>query len=83
MEIDSIKFSYDFLASENPKADVILDGLITMANRLGLNVIAQGVQSEEEVDKLVDFGCSLFQAELFEKAISERFFVSKLRSNNQ
>ena len=83
LEIDSIKFSYDFLSSDNPKADVILDGLITMANRLGLNVIAQGVQSEDEVSKLVDFGCSLFQAELFEKAISERFFVSKLRSNNQ
>ena len=83
LEVDSIKFSYDFLSSENPRADVILEGLITIANRLGLNVVAQGVQSEDEVTKLVDFGCSLFQTELFEKAISERFFVSKLRSKAQ
>lgn len=83
LEVDSIKFSYDFISSDNPRADVILEGLITIANRLGLNVVAQGVQSESEVDKLVDFGCNLFQTELFGKAVSERFFVSKLRSKAQ
>ena len=83
LEVDSIKLSHGFLSSDNPKTDIILEELIALINKMGLHVVAQGVQSEEQVKKLIGYGCNFFQTELFEKAVSERFFVKKLSSNNQ
>ena len=81
LECDSIKINSNITVNSTPKKDIILEGLITMANRLGLDVISTGVQSEERIEELKSFGCTLFQTEKYEKALSERFFATKLKKN--
>ena len=81
LECDSVKISSGFTVSPDPKKNIILEGLITIANRLGLNVISTGLQDEERINELKGFGCNLFQTDIYDKALSERFFSNKLKNN--
>jgi EAL domain-containing protein (putative c-di-GMP-specific phosphodiesterase class I) len=40
-----------------------------MANNLGLSVLAEGVESQEEADTLVALGCSDIQGYLYSKPL--------------
>jgi diguanylate cyclase (GGDEF)-like protein/PAS domain S-box-containing protein len=49
--------------------EVIVKTIISMAHSLGLNVIAEGVENEEQLTYLISQGCSHFQGYLFSKPI--------------
>ena len=81
LECDSVKISSGYTINSDPKKDIILEGLITIANRLGLNVISTGIQDNTRIEELKNFGCDLFQTDMYDKALSERFFFNKLKNN--
>ncbi|MGN7295416.1 sensor domain-containing phosphodiesterase [Rhizobium sp. SAFR-030] len=69
--IDIIKIDKSFvdrLALEEG-AGVIVEGVINIANRLGIKVVAEGIETEEQLERLLSFGCSLGQGYLFSKAV--------------
>lgn len=49
---------------------IIAQTIISMAQALHLNVIAEGVEEEEQRQKLLSLGCQTFQGYLFSKPIS-------------
>lgn len=49
---------------------VLLEAIIDMAKKLSLKVIAEGVESKEQVDVLTDLGCDLIQGYYFSKPVS-------------
>ena len=50
--------------SSDPNGRVIVDALIAMAHKLGLKVIAEGVRTQQQRDRLVQGGCDFGQGSL-------------------
>jgi EAL domain-containing protein (putative c-di-GMP-specific phosphodiesterase class I) len=50
---------------ENNASGAIVDSIIGLSNGLGLQVIAEGVETEAQRDWLVEHGCHHFQGYLF------------------
>ncbi|QBM16907.1 hypothetical protein MARI_10060 [Marinobacter sp. JH2] len=69
--INKIKIDQAFIRhiSNNNANAAIVEGIITMAHRLGLEVVAEGVETAEHRDHLVDLDCDSLQGYLFSKAL--------------
>ena len=48
----------------------IVDAILRLASSLGLTVVAEGVETEEQLERLRELGCGLVQGHLFGKAES-------------
>ena len=62
-----ISFIRDILT--NPDNKAIVQGIITMAHHMGLKVVAEGVETEQQRDDLIARGCDLLQGFLFSRAL--------------
>jgi hypothetical protein len=63
-----------------PEHQAICRALIELSKGLGLKVLAEGTESEEEVRYLVDHGCHLFQGYYFSRPVPGREFAGLLES---
>ena len=69
MPVDVLKIDMVFLqqAARNPRARTIVDEVITMARRLGITSLTEGVETREQYDSLMEMGCQLYQGYYFAK----------------
>lgn len=56
----------------------IVDTIIAMTQHLGLEVVAEGVETESQLHSLVQMGCRLFQGYLFSRPVEEERFIQQL-----
>ena len=75
---DFLKLNPELLNSTSAKDVIIVENIITMAHRLGYEVICVDPANEEKVKSISSSGCNLFQGDMFDKALSERFFRRRL-----
>ncbi|RRN83939.1 MAG: EAL domain-containing protein [Acidithiobacillus ferrooxidans] len=68
---DSIKIDQSFVRDviDDPKDLAIVTAVITASRMLGMNVIAEGVETADHVDLLVKTGCNHLQGYFFSKPI--------------
>ena len=59
---------------------ILVDTIIMMARNLGLEVIAEGVETEQELVYLHRKGCLVYQGYYFSKPVEEEQFVEILRA---
>jgi diguanylate cyclase (GGDEF)-like protein/PAS domain S-box-containing protein len=85
LPLDQIKIDQSFVRDINtdPNDAVIVQTIIAMASTLGLGVMAEGVETEEQRKFLELSGCSAFQGYLFGKAIPVEQFEVMLRGKQQ
>ncbi len=71
INVDVLKLDMKFLSdTENlEKEKVILSYVISMAKALGLKVIAEGVETEEQAEFILSYGCEIMQGYYFSKPI--------------
>ncbi|MFC3580433.1 putative bifunctional diguanylate cyclase/phosphodiesterase [Sphingomonas hylomeconis] len=60
---------------------VVVRGVIDMARSLGLSVIAEGVETEEQLELLAKEGCQYYQGFLCSGAISSDALVALMKAN--
>jgi len=80
--IDVLKIDQSFvkgLATSSEDA-AITSATIAMANQLGLRVVAEGVEEQGQMDRLVRYGCVEYQGFLFSPAVPADAFAELLRS---
>ena len=58
----------------------MVEAIINIAHNLGLEVVAEGVESEAQLAVLSDFGCEMLQGYLFSKPLSAEKFEKLLRA---
>lgn len=70
--IDTVKIDKSFIKSINAEhqSRLIVQALINMASNLGIEVIAEGVETEEQRNLLLQLGCNLGQGFLISPAQS-------------
>ncbi len=75
-DIDILKIDIDFLFNTHiPRnAHIIMKQLITMAENLGVKVLAKGIETKDQLDLLHDDGCELFQGFYFSKPLDTLSF---------
>jgi EAL domain-containing protein (putative c-di-GMP-specific phosphodiesterase class I) len=80
LPINTLKIDRSFVTEISASgANVILvDTIIQMAKSLGLEIIAEGVESELELDYLSKRGCHIYQGYYFSAPIPEEDFSSML-----
>ncbi len=71
MNVDTVKLDMAFLSDSTStrKEKIIISSIISMTNKLQLPVIAEGVETKEQADMLLGFGCSRMQGYYFSKPV--------------
>jgi EAL domain-containing protein (putative c-di-GMP-specific phosphodiesterase class I) len=71
MPVDSLKIDQTFIAGlgEDPGDEAIVSGVISLGHALGLKVVAEGVETEEQLARLREMGCDLAQGYHFAKPL--------------
>lgn len=80
LEIDAVKIDRSFVRDLTlDRTDLaIVRSVITLAHDLGLNVVAEGVETTEQAEVLVGLGCTRAQGFLYSQAVSFNTLVRAL-----
>jgi len=82
MAFDIVKIDKEILweSFKNRKAGITLEYSIAMMNALQLCIVAEGVETEEMKDRLIEFGCHYLQGWFFSKAVPEEEFMEMIKA---
>jgi diguanylate cyclase (GGDEF)-like protein/PAS domain S-box-containing protein len=81
--IDTLKVDRSFIRDleKNAEDRAITEAIISMGKTLSLTVVAEGVETEEQQNFLVDHACDAMQGYYFSKPIDRDQFASFLRQH--
>jgi diguanylate cyclase (GGDEF)-like protein/PAS domain S-box-containing protein len=81
--LDTLKIDRSFVtAVDNDNSNAgIVEAIIAMAKALKLHTVAEGVETQAELDFLNQYGCDLYQGYLFSKPLRFNDFYQLLESN--
>lgn len=81
LQLDVLKIDADFFRGENvqERGMLIVSEVIDLAKKLNMKIVAEGIESREQVDFLVEQECDLIQGYFFAKPMVVEEFVEKYR----
>ena len=81
-DIDYLKIDRSFIKNltENESDKVLTEAIIVMAHKLGIETIAEGVETIEQRDILISFNCDYAQGFLYSPAVPEDEFEKLIES---
>jgi EAL domain-containing protein (putative c-di-GMP-specific phosphodiesterase class I) len=81
LPFDKLKIDREFVVEIHLRKDsqAICRSLIELTRGLGLQILAEGVESLDEVEMLRNFGCSIFQGFFFAEPLASDQFVKCAR----
>jgi diguanylate cyclase (GGDEF)-like protein len=79
LPVDIIKIDKSFVARMEPgsRSAAIVEGLVTIAAKLGLRIVAEGVETQQQAEMLDRFGCALAQGYLYARP-ADRESITRL-----
>jgi len=82
-DIDYLKIDRSFIMNLEVNSDdmALCEAIIVMAHKLGISVIAEGVETKEQCDLLAAAGCDFGQGYLFSRPVPSEEFEVLLKSN--
>ena len=80
VDFDIIKMDMKFLSSQSKRGGIILSSIVRMAHWLCLPIIAEGVETTEQVDFLRSIGCEYIQGYLYSQPLPEEQFYELLQA---
>ncbi|MEE8138294.1 MAG: EAL domain-containing protein [Thermoanaerobaculia bacterium] len=81
--VHKLKIAMEFVqgATEDPDDASIVDAVISLGHKLGLKVIDEGVETEEQVEFLRAHGCDEAQGFSFSRPVAPDAFAEQLLRN--
>ncbi|HEY7818793.1 MAG TPA: EAL domain-containing protein, partial [Vicinamibacteria bacterium] len=72
LDIDILKIDRSFVRNLRSGSDnwIVVRSIVGLADNLGMGVIAEGVETEEQLSELVGLGCLLGQGSLFHEPLT-------------
>ena len=82
INIDVLKMDKSFFDDivESSRGKIIIEAIIEMSHKLGIEVVAEGIENKEQVDYLKRINCDMIQGYYFEKPISIEKFEEKYKN---
>ena len=83
MPIDVVKIDMNFVAElgSSNKASIIVKHMSTLAKALGMTVIAEGVETKEQLGYLKSVECDQLQGYYFSKPLTEDDFIKLMKKS--
>ena len=82
-DFNTLKLDKSFIDNiGNPKVDIIIKSTIKMANELNMQIIAEGVETQEQINFLIDNNCNIAQGYYFSKPLDKISYFSLLQKIN-
>jgi EAL domain-containing protein (putative c-di-GMP-specific phosphodiesterase class I) len=86
--VDIIKIDKSFVDRLAPQDDsaagvAIVEGLVLIAGKLGIRVVAEGVETEAQLEQLSKLGCNIGQGYLFSRAVDRNAATDLLLEHAQ
>ncbi|MDO8187961.1 EAL domain-containing protein [Conexibacter sp. JD483] len=69
LPVDALKIDRSFVAALDESSDVIVRSTITLAHSLGMRVVAEGIETPEQLARLKALGCDYGQGYLFSRPL--------------
>lgn len=83
LSIDVLKIDKSFIPvspfDENDKSYLMLQGVVSLAKSLGLSIVAEGVETPEQLELVENMGCDIVQGYIFDKPLSESDFIDRIK----
>ncbi|HEY5801587.1 MAG TPA: EAL domain-containing protein, partial [Burkholderiaceae bacterium] len=81
-QIDYLKIDQSFICHLEPESSdmALCEAIIVMAHRLGLKVIAEGIETQQQYSLLRSAGCDFGQGYLFSKPLPALQFEELLQN---
>lgn len=73
-EMDAVKLDRHFFIDANEKCWQVVGAFIELAHALGLDVVAEGVEDPDQVERLRDLGCDAIQGFVFARPMPRAEF---------
>lgn len=85
MHIDVLKIDADFFrgVDEQERGQLIVSEVIDLAKKLDMKIVAEGIESREQVDFLTEQECDLIQGYFFAKPMPAEEFAQKYREDEK
>lgn len=82
-DIDYLKIDQSFISNLDSRSNdrILCEAVITMAHRLGMKVIAEGVETNSQKQLLIAMGCDYGQGYFFSKPLTTENFEAFLQHN--
>ena len=79
-DFNILKLDMEFVRSigKNPKIEAVLHTIISMAHELGIKVIAEGAETDEQVNFLKSVNCDFIQGYYYSKPVPQDVFETML-----
>ena len=82
LQVDMIKLDRSFLNEmelRTPKEEIVIRNIVNMIRELGMEVIAEGVETKGQAEFLKGIHCTLVQGFLYDKPIPKEEFDERLK----
>lgn len=85
LPVDTLKFDrfFTWQLETTPQAEPIIEGLVQIARKVGLNLIAEGVETQKQLDALNRFGCELQQGFYYSPTLPEEVMIQILDTSRE
>lgn len=82
LPLTTLKIDQSFVRNlDNIRNTGIVSSIIALGHKLGFDLIAEGVETREQLNKLRSFGCRRFQGYLFSKPVGCSDFIRLMRAH--
>lgn len=80
LPVDTVKIDRSFICHQNCQKNFdIVKAIVNLAHNLGLDVIAEGIETETQLDLLRSLGCEYGQGYLFSQPLDHEAIIALLR----
>ncbi len=81
-QYDEIKIDMEFLSSFTDKSKSILTSMVSMAKEIGMQTLAEGVETKEQFEFLKNIGCEKVQGYYFGKPMELQEAIANCKKQN-
>ncbi len=83
LAIDVLKIDRSFIPQPpidtHCRSYLMLQGVVALAKSLGLTIVAEGVETKEQLEVIENMGCDMIQGYIFDKPLPEEEFVERIK----